>query len=190
MRHIAYLVLLEPSPQLCVEWAISLASVLATTVALFVWGCFLDVRKSRDDFLSRIWQRRQRQAYIAKGIVPPPGIAPAGALQVQVPPAAPLPLAANPAAVQQPPPTIPPNSAAPPTSIDIEAMTGGGSDNPQHVSSDPMTSPASPPPSALPSWVQSSTIVGPLNEQVAGTPTDPNVPSASAAPPQAGVHTS
>ncbi|KAG8919540.1 hypothetical protein FRC00_011205, partial [Tulasnella sp. 408] len=171
-------------------WAISLASVLATMVGLFVWGCILDVPKSRDDFLSRIWQRRQRQANIAKGIVPPPGIAPAGALQVQVPPAAALPLAASPAAVQQPPLKIPSNSAAPPTSIDIEAMTGRDNDNPQHVSSNPMTSPASPPPSALPSWVQSSTIVGPLNEQVPDTATDSNVPSASAAPPQAGVHTS
>ncbi|KAG8932717.1 hypothetical protein FRC00_014250, partial [Tulasnella sp. 408] len=155
-------------------------------VALSVWGCILDVRKSRDAFLSRIWQRRQQQANIAKGIVSPPAIAPAGALQVQVPPAAALPLAASPAAVQQPPLTIPPNSAAPPTSVDIEAMTGLDNDNPRQVSSNPMTSPASPPPSALPSWVQSSTIVGPLNEQVAGTATDPNVPSASAAPPQAG----
>ncbi|KAG8894196.1 hypothetical protein FRC00_009349, partial [Tulasnella sp. 408] len=154
-------------------------------VALFFWGCILDVRKSRDDFLSRIWQRRQQQANIAKGIVPPPGMAPAGALQVQVPPAAALPLAASPAAVQQSPLTIPSNSVAPPTSIDIEAMTGRDSDNPQQVSSNPMTSPASPPPSALPSWVQSSTIVGPLNGQVPGTATDSKVPSASAAPPQA-----
>ncbi|KAG9024944.1 hypothetical protein FS837_005134 [Tulasnella sp. UAMH 9824] len=157
-------------------------------VALFVWGCIVDVQRSRDDFVSRIWQRRQQQANIAKGMVPPSAIAPAGALQVHAPPAAPLPLAASPPAVQQPPLTIPPNNAAPPTSIELEDMTGRDNDNPRQVSSNPMTLPASPPPSALPSWAQSSANIGTLSEQVPGTAPDTNVPSASAAPPQAGVH--
>ncbi|KAG9024943.1 hypothetical protein FS837_005133, partial [Tulasnella sp. UAMH 9824] len=93
--------------------------------ALNSWGWILDLHKSRDAFVSRIWQKRRQQANMAKGIVPPPAIAPAGALQVHVPPAALL------AVVQQPPPGIPPNNAAPPTSIELEDVTGRHNNNPR-----------------------------------------------------------
>ncbi|KIO32966.1 hypothetical protein M407DRAFT_91086 [Tulasnella calospora MUT 4182] len=181
---------IETNSQLCTEWAISLGFAVTTTVAVVAWWFMVPVGMSQDAFVSRIWQRRQQQANRAKGIVPPPAIAPAGAAQAQNPPATTQPLAAGPVSVQQPPLTIPPNVSAPQTSTDIEALAGRGDDNSRHASSDPMTMPASPPPSAQPSWIQPSTAIGPLNEQVPGTAVDSNVPASPAAPPQATTHTS
>ncbi|KAG8894195.1 hypothetical protein FRC00_009348, partial [Tulasnella sp. 408] len=155
------------------------------------WWVLVPAWRSQDAFVARVWQRRQQQANKAKGTLAPPAIAPAGAATAQIPLAAPLPpQAAGPVTAQQPPLAIPPSAAAPPTSVDIEAEAGRGNDNPRQASSDPMTSPASPPPSALPSWVQPSTVIGPLHEQIPGTAADSNVPSTPAAPPQVGAHAS
>lgn len=138
----------------------------------------------RDAFVSRVWQRRQQKANNARGIVPPPAILPAGAAQAQVAPAVPsLPLAAGPVTFQQPSATIPRNGAAPPTTLDIEATAGLGNDPPQQGSSDPMTLPASPPPSALPSWIQPSTTIGSEPGQLPNSTTGSNAPVAPAASP-------
>ncbi|KAG8953847.1 hypothetical protein FRC04_001477 [Tulasnella sp. 424] len=137
----------------------------------------------RDTFVSRVWQRRQQKANKARGIVPPPAVLPAGAAQVQVAPAVPS-LPAGPVTFQQPTATIPQNGAAPPTTLDIEATAGHDNDPPQQGSSDPMTSPASPPPSALPSWIQPSTIIGSEPGQLPNATTGSNAPIASVASPQ------
>ncbi|KAG9048244.1 hypothetical protein FS837_000443 [Tulasnella sp. UAMH 9824] len=176
------------NPQICKEWAVSLACAGTTAVAVLAWFVLVEGGGGQDAFAARVWQWRQQQANKAKGIVAPPAIAPAGAATAQIP-LAPLPPQAA-APVAAPPLTIPPTAAAPPTWTDIEAEAGRSNDNPRQASSDPMTSPASPPPSALPSWVQPSTMIGPLHEQIPGTAADSNVPSSPAAPPQAGAHTS
>lgn len=154
-------------------------------VALVAWFITTHAWMGRDAFVSRVWQRRQQKANKARGFVPPSAVLPAGAAQIQVAPAAPsLPLAAGPVTFQQPSATIPQNGAAPPTTFDIEATAGHDNDPPQQGSSDPMTSPASPPPSALPSWIQPSTIIGSEPGQLPNFTTGSNAPVAPAASPQ------
>ncbi|KAG8953846.1 hypothetical protein FRC04_001476 [Tulasnella sp. 424] len=146
---------------------------------------------AQDLLVSRVWQCRRQRANKARGVVPPPILAPAGGA-VQLPPAAPPPPASAlqmgvvPVTVQQPTYSVnPPRDAAPPTSVDIEAMAGLWNHAPQETSSVPITSAASPPPSTLPSWIQISAIADSADEQPQRSVTTPSSPAGAEAPSQA-----
>ncbi|KAG8923776.1 hypothetical protein FRC01_012346 [Tulasnella sp. 417] len=116
--------------------------------------------KAREDFVARVWKWRQYRANKAKGLTAlPRGPVRGHAAQPPLGPPPPSSLAFQTGATGpqlQQPFTIPPRGAAPSTDLDVEAMGGQVSDSWRKASSDAMTSPAAPPPSARPSWTHPS----------------------------------
>ncbi|KIO32963.1 hypothetical protein M407DRAFT_18119 [Tulasnella calospora MUT 4182] len=155
-------------PQICMEWFIVLGFTCGTTLVLPAMYYANTKLQARDAFVSRVWQWRQYRANKAKGQAPPPR-KPVRGRAAQLPPAAPPPpfgsafqMMTIPATGQQlQSSAVPPSGAAPPTYLDVEAMGGQANDSRRESSSDSMTSPAAPPPSTLPSWMQPSTPVVP-----------------------------
>ncbi|KAG8932715.1 hypothetical protein FRC00_014248 [Tulasnella sp. 408] len=148
-------------PQICTEWYIVLGFAVGTTLALPAMYYANLKLNAREAFVSGVWGYRQYRANKAKRPVAPTQTLVRGRA-AQLPPTAPPPpvgsasqmTAIPPAGQQLQPPVIPQWGAAPPTYLDVEATAGVSNDIQREASSDPMTSPASPPPSALPSWVQ------------------------------------